>query len=59
MAEEKEKAKAIKKDQGTQPPAGAQKDELSDEDFDKVAGGDAGNTSNCCGMATLCPKHTL
>lgn len=37
MAEEKEKA--VEKDQETKPPAGAKKEELSDEDLKKVAGG--------------------
>ena len=37
MAEEKEKA--IEKDQETQTPAGAKKDELTDKDFEQVAGG--------------------
>ena len=37
MAEEKEKA--IEKDQEITTPAGAKKDELSDEDFENVAGG--------------------
>jgi len=37
LAEEKEKA--IEKDQKTIPPAGAKKDELSNEDVEKVVGG--------------------
>ena len=37
MAEEE--AKTIEKDQDTQIPAGVKKDELIDEDFEKVAGG--------------------
>jgi hypothetical protein len=39
MAEEKEKA--IQKEQKTNPPAGAKKDELSDEELKKAAGGNA------------------
>jgi len=46
MAEEKDKA--IEKDQETNPPAGANKDELSDEDLKKASGG------NCWPV-----KHTL
>jgi len=38
MAEEKEKT--IDKDQETIIPSGAKKDELSDEDIEKVAGGE-------------------
>jgi len=37
MAEEK--AKAVEKDQETKPPAGVKKDELSEEDLKKAAGG--------------------
>jgi hypothetical protein len=37
MAEEKEKE--IEKDLGTKPPAGTKRDELSEKDFEKVAGG--------------------
>jgi hypothetical protein len=37
MAEEKEKA--LEKDLTTQPPTGIKKEELSDADFEKVAGG--------------------
>jgi len=37
MAEEKEKA--VEKDQEIKTPAGARKDELSDEEIKRVAGG--------------------
>ena len=37
MADEKDKA--IEKEQETKPPAGAKKDELSEEDLKKAAGG--------------------
>jgi hypothetical protein len=47
MAEEK----AIEKDQETKTPAGVPRDELSDEDFEKVAGGqavDSDTENNTC-----------
>jgi hypothetical protein len=47
MAEEKEKA--IEKDQETIKPAGAKKDELSDEDLKKAAGGGV----NVAGVHTI------
>jgi len=37
MAEDKEKA--VEKDQVTNPPAGAKKDDLSDNEAEKVVGG--------------------
>ena len=37
MAEDKEKA--VEKDQLTNPPAGAKKDDLSDNEAEKVVGG--------------------
>jgi hypothetical protein len=53
MADEKEKA--IEKDQETRKPAGSLKDELSEEDVEKVAGG---GPYRQCGCGTdLTIKH--
>ena len=55
MAEKKEKA--IEKDQETKTPAGAKKDELSEEDVEKVAGGmrcDALTRSDDCNTMNNC-----
>jgi len=52
-----EKEKAIEKDQETKPPAGAKKDELSDEDIKEVAGGsleiDGVNVAGVHGSKTM------
>jgi len=54
MADEKEKA--IEKDQETRKPAGSLKDELSEEDIEKVAGGTGVGLHCGCGT-DLTLKH--
>jgi hypothetical protein len=54
MAEEKKKA--IEKDQEIKTPAGAPKEELSDTDFESVAGGMAGG--GAAGCTCITPHHT-
>ena len=55
MAEEKEKA--IDKEKKTITPAGANEDELSDQDVEKIAGGmrtETDSTNTCKQCVTVC-----
>jgi hypothetical protein len=59
MAEEKKDAvkKPIEKDKKTIKPAGGEKDELSESDIEKVAGGSLTLASDGCGCIALPPTY--